>query len=707
MQVALKLLAVVLQKRLLLSLEASGKLCKEQAGFRTLEECVAQAMVCMDVLRCRRAKKQSTYVLFVDFKKAYDLVDHRALMKKVWGIGFRGYVYQFLQGLYSNSRLTVRTPMGLSGMIPLKRGVRQGCPASPTLFNIFINDLVRWVQGGGIACEGVSVPGLLAQPNGLNKLLCLLFADDLVMFSESEWALQHQMQRLEAWADMWGMKFGVKKCGIMVVTPDGTPGELDDPESLCLQGQPVPLVSEYLYLGVPIVANAVDLGLTAHLKRRVEKAQSVLMAYLPTLQNTGLPMHAKLRVVKNIIIPTISYAAELWGMNVKFSQPAQSLLTKCLKATIGSKLDSKLISARLLHHELGISSIYAISSMLRARAYWKYPRLRTWAAQFCRQFKGVQASSWGGLTKTWLASTRHGLTTLHLGQCRTRKEACQKLKDHLSDRGFVSNKALNANSWEYIYKQFKLDQTRGYLREMSRFPKACKGFHYLLKMRLGHFISVSQIVSWLPSHLRELCGQLQGKCALCRAINVEEPYHTLVQCPHWNQQRELYLGTMLNWIQHIQPPVSPLQTVVLFGGGTLPPTSEHTERHGNGVEINSDEPLEGLPELAFTADSMDSDLCHVFEDTVGSNDTTPWDVIQDVFIQPTAIPGEIRVPDWCSYPGRDKPEQPGALQVALYLQAVHDQRLGACFGLVQSYLWDHCCPDEPMPTFLVRQASST
>ena len=88
--VTLKLLLTILNMKLSKAAEEAGLLSKEQAGFRSREEAIAQFIAMQEVIRRRWAYGTDTLGVFINFKKAYDRVHHSTLFRVLEHLGIWG-----------------------------------------------------------------------------------------------------------------------------------------------------------------------------------------------------------------------------------------------------------------------------------------------------------------------------------------------------------------------------------------------------------------------------------------------------------------------------------------------------------------------------------------------------------------------------------------------------------------------------------------
>ncbi|OMJ13866.1 LINE-1 retrotransposable element ORF2 protein, partial [Smittium culicis] len=117
-------------------------------------------------------KEQGNMAVYIDYSKAYDRVPHMALLHKLRSVGIGGKLLNMIKGMYDAPKIAVRVGNEVSNPTEYLCGVRQGCPASPILFDFFINDIFKGVRG-------VRVSGLTSRIPGI------LFADDAVLLAES------------------------------------------------------------------------------------------------------------------------------------------------------------------------------------------------------------------------------------------------------------------------------------------------------------------------------------------------------------------------------------------------------------------------------------------------------------------------------------------------------------------------------------------
>ncbi|KAH9245246.1 hypothetical protein BASA81_017272, partial [Batrachochytrium salamandrivorans] len=348
--VGLKLVCKVLQMRIERFVETNNLLSYEQAGFRKREECVGQVVSLVDIIQRRQNAGINTHVLFIDIRKAFDTVPVGALLWKLQNMGFPRRTLAFLKALYTSSSARARAGSLLSDPFPVQRGVRQGCPLSGLLFNLFINDILDGVAP-------ITVPGLSRDTNPIRGLM---YADDVAVFADSEQSLLAASTAIEQWANQWEMQFGVAKCGIISFTGHLAP-RLDNPLDIRLHGQLVSRVESYKYLGVLIDSK---LDHSAWLKQKRSALEHTISALHPVLANHQLTVNYRSRIFSAVVMGKAYYGLELVGGNKSHLAPLQTTINKGIRLFTGARL-STAIGPLLV--ETGIGSLLTRSLVSRVR----------------------------------------------------------------------------------------------------------------------------------------------------------------------------------------------------------------------------------------------------------------------------------------------------------------------------------------------------
>ena len=108
---------------------------------------------------------------------------------------------RLIGNLYIGQKMRIRIDGEYSEPGNVGRGVRQGCPLSPLLFNIYIEELVRETVED--MEEGIKVGG--------KWIKALRFADDQAMLARNQKGLQEMMDRLNTTSTEYGMKINIKR----------------------------------------------------------------------------------------------------------------------------------------------------------------------------------------------------------------------------------------------------------------------------------------------------------------------------------------------------------------------------------------------------------------------------------------------------------------------------------------------------------------
>ena len=112
--------------------------------------------------------------------------------------------------MYRSVSFAVKCDNKLTDSFETTVGVKQGCVLSPIFLNIFLYDLPLIFDA---TCAPVNL-------NNLN-LSCLMYADDLIIMSESAAGLQHALDKLYHYFMKWKLLVNIDKSNVKIFNKSG------------------------------------------------------------------------------------------------------------------------------------------------------------------------------------------------------------------------------------------------------------------------------------------------------------------------------------------------------------------------------------------------------------------------------------------------------------------------------------------------------
>lgn len=197
----------------------------KQKGFTKENGCYANIRLLSAVIR--EAKESGGTIMILDISKTFDTVPHGAIKGALERKGLSPIVVNYLTNMYAECQTSIHTKDGKLE-IELKRGVKQGDPLSPTLFNLVIEPLIEVVQE---KFQGINVEG--------HNLSVMAFADDLVILAKNKDEAINQAEMIYNNLRALGMSLSIEKSLAFQYVSRNKTWYIRDPE-LMVKGIPIP-----------------------------------------------------------------------------------------------------------------------------------------------------------------------------------------------------------------------------------------------------------------------------------------------------------------------------------------------------------------------------------------------------------------------------------------------------------------------------------
>ncbi|XP_014212658.1 golgin subfamily A member 6-like protein 22 [Copidosoma floridanum] len=135
----------------MLKKEIEGKLSESQFGFREKKGVIEAICTLKQIVEEKLCKeREKLFTCFIDLKEAFDRVDRKVLKERLIEMEVSEKLRNRIMDISKETKHVVEVGEEESKEFWTEKGVRQGCPLSPTLFNVYLVDLEQELKKGQV-----------------------------------------------------------------------------------------------------------------------------------------------------------------------------------------------------------------------------------------------------------------------------------------------------------------------------------------------------------------------------------------------------------------------------------------------------------------------------------------------------------------------------------------------------------------------------
>ena len=292
----------LMHKRVLDFLDKNNSIFENQYGFRPGRSCEHALLNAQNTILHSLDRNQISLLLLLDYSKAFDVLEHTTLLRKLEHYGIRGIALDWFRSYLCGRQQYVSINGTNSSRASIEYGVPQGSILGPLLFVIYINDLpnishvakfILYADDANIIVTGTSLHEILTEVN------CLV-------------------SKLVNWVNANGLALNLKKTSYMLFSKRRI-------ESTSIQlridSTPIERKTEARFLGVIVDEK---LTWTSHIKA-VKTKMSQYIGIMYKIKYL-IPTKARLQIFQSFVQSHLNFCSLVWGFAAKSN--IESLFTK-------------------------------------------------------------------------------------------------------------------------------------------------------------------------------------------------------------------------------------------------------------------------------------------------------------------------------------------------------------------------------------------
>ena len=506
-----KVLAILLNERIEVWSKENNIIKPEQIGFEKKARPADHLFVLKTITDKYKSEGKKIYTCFIDFQKAFDSVWRTGLLYKLIKSGLNLNTIKLIKNMYEKTKQTLKMNGGTSRCFRTYKGVKQGCILSPKLFNLFINDIPNIFDQ---SCRPVTIHGGV-------KINCLMYADDLVIMSETASGLQACLNKLHEYTNKWGLTLNIKKTKIMIFQSRGKRAM----ELFTFGNQVVQQADEYKYLGTIITNSGSFKRNETNLKKKGLRA-----SYLVS-QNIGQDAKpsTSIGIFEKVVEPILLYNCEITGTCIPTTWNIEKFKKNMWE--IGKEINKVVIG--FLRQILGVHKKTTNIAVLSETG--KFPISLKMFKHIIRYWRRIATSE-----KILLVAAREANEMMQ----KKNKHNCSKVTNYLLN---MTGSTIDTNQ-KTIEKELENLYIKWWTEQAKTTGENKLDYYYTLKRSFGF----EKYLNNVPPHIRRYITRLRmsshafpievqrynkkkiqredRKCTICNLNEVGNEEHYLLRC---------------------------------------------------------------------------------------------------------------------------------------------------------------------------------